>query len=149
MRFFWVAIVGALALWPLAACGGSSTQETTLLSFGCPLVIPDEQLLYPAPGSTAIPAAVNTIVIAGPVAFLTLQPMTGTAIVTSTPTAVPIPIPSPNATPRTNPTGAFAVPALAAATTYTVTAQAPSAGPQSPGNCPAPPPQLIGSFTTQ
>jgi hypothetical protein len=69
--------------------------------------------------------------------------------VTSTPTAVPIPIPSPHTTPRTSPTGAFAVPALAAGTTYTVTAQAPGGGPQSPGGCPPQPPQQLGSFTTQ
>jgi hypothetical protein len=141
-------IVAAFGFAVLAACDGGASVITGGApppggGVPCPVAVPLQQLVYPAPGSTAIPAALGTLVVAGPIASLTLQPALGTALVASTPTAVPSPIPAPNATPRTNPLGAFAAPVLSAATTYTVTAQAPGTGPCVPG------PQTLGSFTTQ
>jgi hypothetical protein len=141
MRVLHTSIV-SVATAVLVACNGRSSAPID--QFGCPIDSVLEQLIYPAPGSTGIPDAVSPIVLGSPIATVTLQPPRGSPIVA---TAVPNPIPSPNAAPRTSPISAYVVPTLAAATTYTVIAQAPPPGPI--GGCPAQPAQTLGSFTTQ
>jgi hypothetical protein len=140
MNFFVSAATATAALALLAACQAGPASSGGPI---CPQSIVINSLVYPAPGSTGIPDAVNVLVVGGVVHSLTLQPNAGAAIVTVTPTAIPNPIPSPNSTPLFA-TAAFTVPVLAAATTYTVTANAPAAGP-----CPGQQPQALGAFTTQ
>ena len=111
--------------------------------FPCPAIAAVQyRLIYPAPGSTAIPDAPNVIVVEPKGFAVELQPSTGTTVFASVPTAIPTPIPSPNASPLGTTLGAFSVPPLAAATTYTVST-APSGV-----EC-IPPSQTLGSFTTQ
>jgi hypothetical protein len=111
--------------------------------FPCPAIAAVQyRLIYPAPGSTAIPDSPNVIVVEPKGLGVELQPPTGPIVLASMPTAVPSPIPSPNASPFGPGLGAFSVPPLAAATTYTV-----STAPAGVECNPAP--QTLGSFTTQ
>ena len=109
----------------------------------CNALVVQDQLIYPAPGSTAIPDALNVIVVAPQVAFVELQPASGATVFAVAPTAVPSPLPSPNAPGQFSAAArvAFSVPPLAAATTYTVIAE--------PFSGPCGFPQTLGSFTTQ
>lgn len=132
----------------LAACGGAGTAGGTVCPLSAPAAIPflpQEYLVYPAPGSTGIPDNVQTIVVSRSTSKLTLIPAGATPVVTTTQAAVPSPLPSPNA-PQHGAAAAFSVPALAASTTYQVWAQdglfaTPCGGPGVPF--------AIGSFTMQ
>ena len=126
----------------LAACGGG-----TAISQGhpCPQVVVADFLVYPAPGSTGVPDAAQVVVVSGLVDQVTLRPMVGPLLVTTSQVSVPSPIPSPNADNGSSAKKAFAVPTLLSSTTYTVIAELTTRDPA----CPFGAPQTIGSFTTQ
>jgi hypothetical protein len=133
----------AVFIGMLAACGGGGT--TVGQGHPCPQIVATDFLVYPAPGSTGIPDATHVVVVIGPVDQITLRPMVGPPIVTTSQVSVPSPIPSPNAENGSSPEKAFSVPTLSASTTYTVISELTTRDPI----CPFGAPQTIGSFTTQ
>ena len=133
----------AVSIGMLAACGGAGTAVGQ--GHVCPQVIETNFLAYPAPGSTGIPDAAHVVVVIGQVDQVTLRPMVGPPIVTTSQVSVPSPIPSPNAENGSSPEKAFAIPTLLASTTYTAISELTTRDPA----CPFGSPQTIGSFTTQ
>jgi hypothetical protein len=144
MRFVGILIVSAAAVMLLTSCAGSTTAPIGS-GVNCPQVIVTKSLVYPAPGSTGIPDSIASVVVAGPIGKVTLQPSVGLPVVSTSMVPVPSPIPSPNAAPVNPPTTAFAVPPLTASTTYAVIVQDTAAL----AACPEGGPQAVGSFTTQ
>jgi hypothetical protein len=107
----------------------------------CPVIDPVFQtLVQPAAGATNVAPNIGIILVRGPIASLTLQPPTGPPIVTST--IVPLPLSAGPPNPG-GPLIGFAIPLLAAGTTYTVTAHDDVVI----TGCPSPSVGL-GSFTT-
>ena len=132
-----LAALGAAAL--TAACN----TGRQLPQFQCPAVTAVQyRLIYPAPGSTAIPDALNLIVVEPNAAGARLFPPSGGFVPAIMPTAVPNPLPSPNAAPADPAMVAFSVAPLAAATTYTVLVGSFGVDCDAGG-------QTVGSFTTQ
>jgi hypothetical protein len=137
----------------MSACSGSQPQGPP----SCPgsFYYPNVQLIYPIPGSTALPAGLTTLLYgSSPIAGLTrstvpIQLRIGAGVRLAT-TGIPLPnpTPSPVATPATPDTtiAAVALPRLSAATTYQVYAT------QYQGGCNVPSGKTIqtniGTFTT-
>ena len=143
MRFAKTLALCAGSIGVLAACGGGGT--TVGEQRPCPQVIASNFLVYPAPGSSGIPATTHVVVVIGPIDQVTLRPAVGPLIVTTSQISVPSPIPSPNAQTGGGPEKAFALPTLGNSTAYTVITELTTRDPA----CPWGAPQLIGSFTTQ
>ena len=116
-----VVASGCVAL--ATACSQSSAPR----GIACPtLALEAPQLLYPIPDATGVPTAAASLVVAGLVpatAVVELVPQAGTTLALGTPGAPPVSLPSPEATPLNPdaPLHGVPYPALAAATTYTVT----------------------------
>ncbi len=119
----------------LAACGGGGA--TTGTQKNCPQSIIVDSLVYPAPGSTGIPDATQVVFVSGAVNQVTLRPTLGPTTVTTLQISVPSPLPLPNAARALEGETAFALPTLAAATTYTVIAEFTSPRPTLPVQHPA------------
>ena len=145
-------LFAAIAAAALAACQGGDTNRAlpaptpSPAPTVCPvLVIAPPPLLYPANGATGIPDG-NFNIVTGYAYGTTLNviPPGGPAISTGPSGPAPSPLPSSTFTPGPFATPvAYAVPALRAATTYTV---------QGAVNLPSPciaPVYTLGTFTTQ
>jgi hypothetical protein len=105
------------------------------------------QLIYPEPNATNVPDGNFPLVLSQHYPYLSslsLVSSTAPSVNSLQPAAVPSPLPSPAATPNpvfsASPV-AYAVPALAARTAYSVVLT-------STGQC-APPPFTLGTFTTR
>jgi hypothetical protein len=137
MRKYWTIA----AVCALAACGGGASAPAGS-GMVCPVAIALGDLNYPAAGATDIVDSQNIVVVSGGVATaaLSLSSASGPTLTTTTVVSVPNPLPSPNTAIQRQPVTAYRVPALAAATTYTVT------GVAVPNICG--PETQYGSFTT-
>lgn len=136
------AIVGFALAVMISACGGSGPPPNT----ACTSVAPP-QLVYPAPGATAIPASLFDLYVSYPnnpsVAFdpPMLTPANFNGNVTGGPWTMPSPGPTPpgSANPTMGPEWVSAIPPLSAATTYAVNVT----------NSACHQTYTLGSFTTQ
>jgi hypothetical protein len=103
----------------LAACSGGGNSGPS----GGSCVKPTApQLLYPIPGSTAVPDTLNVVIYAGNGQSDTITLFNGGVEVATTPTTLPTTLPSPMASP-TNPAApiiAITFQTLSVATTYDV-----------------------------
>jgi hypothetical protein len=108
----------------LLASGCSSSGDPS--GHACPdIALLAPQLLYPIPGSTGVPTAAGSLLVAGNVpstVVAELVPATGTILNLGTLGPPPSPLPSPAATPISSlgTLQGVAYPALSAATSYSV-----------------------------
>ncbi len=115
----------AIVLCSTNGCGGTSTTP----GVACPTLALTLFVIYPESGSTNIVDSQNIVVVAGtPWTSLTLTSRSGSPIVSTQIVPVPSPLPEPNAAAGQATATAFRIPALAAATTYAVTAAFPQTG---------------------
>lgn len=129
---------GSLVVMWVTACSGSSTSTTPVQP--CPAIATAAILNYPADGSAGVVDEQNVIVVSDvPAHRLYLRSTAGVTLVSTPIVPVPQPLPTPNIPLGSLPAVAFGIPALAAATTYTVTDVA-------PGSCSD---GFSGSFTTR
>jgi hypothetical protein len=153
------------ALFPSAAAflialalAGCNTQATKCTFFPEPLRPVD--LVFPVPGSTAVPTGIGVLVVQGDFssfqsAFggsltLNLTTQLGSQVASGPIGAAPSPLPSPLATPFAGlnlPFGGVTIPMLQAATTYVVTFTHNDQA-DNPPSCVAPTTVTLGSFTT-
>lgn len=141
----------------LVACG-PAVRSTQCLT---PQPLRPVDLVFPIPGSTAVPTGIGVLVIQG--AFSEIQvafggPMTvslttqlGLPVASASIGQAPNPLPSPLATPQEVSSlfkGGVSIPPLLAATTYVVTFTHNDHA-DSPPTCIAPRTDTLGSFTTR
>ncbi len=142
----------------LAACGPTG-QQTRCLFFPEPFRPVD--LVFPIPGSTAVPTGIGVLVIQGAfndiqVAFggpmsVNLTTQSGLPVASAAIGPPPTPLPSPLATPpevSNSPKGGVSIPLLTGATTYVVTFTHNDQA-NNPPTCVAPTTNTLGSFTTR
>jgi hypothetical protein len=128
----------------LAACAARSADAPGDVI--CGIAPPPPYLVYPEDGATNVPDGVFTLVIQRAAPPVSLEIGSAVAVSNLAATAVPSPLPSPS-TPNAVAGAAYAVPSLEPHTTYRVFGVYGVSGCH-PDNY-APPPQPIGSFTTQ
>jgi hypothetical protein len=138
--------LGVAALASAIGCSGSDPAPGTGIC--SEPAIPSEQLLYPIPGATGVPTAAGSVVFAGSLDAASRVVLTAGGVEKQLGTLVvpPSPLPSPMATPAIagSPLSSAPYPALASATTYTVSITFDF------GSAACPAPVLTeGSFTTQ
>jgi len=148
----------AAAFFVALALAGCNPQATKCTPFPEPLRPVD--LVFPIPGSTAVPTGIGVLVVQG--AFDSIQSAFGGSLTLKLTTqlglqvamgpisAAPSPLPSPLATPFAGlnlPFGGVTIPPLQAATTYVVTFTHNDQA-NNPPSCVAPTTVTLGSFTT-
>lgn len=143
----------------VAACG-PTTQGTQCLT-PAPEPFRPVDLVFPIPGSTAVPTGIGVLVVQG--AYSSIQAAFGGSLIVNLTTKLglpvasasigpaPSPLPSPLATPpevSLDPKGGISIPPLSGLTTYVVTFTHNDHA-NNPPSCVAPTTDTIGSFTTR
>jgi hypothetical protein len=120
------SLIGAVAITVFAACAGSKASPITCESIATPTMI------SPTNGATGVADGNFSLILSS----------SGFTIFLTAPGGVSVSLPSPAAASSTQAGVSYAVPALQAATTYSVVASA-------SGGCGPAHPVTIGTFTTQ
>lgn len=140
-----VSILYRIALASALGAATGCSAESTAPGVACPALALGLSVVYPQSGSTKVVDSQNIVVVSGTSwTSLTLRSSSGSTIVSQQIVPVPNPLPQPNAGAALTPGLAFHIPALAAATTYAVSATTS----QTAASCPI----LVessASFTTQ
>jgi hypothetical protein len=158
------ARVGLALFLAVAAGVACSSKSTPVVNCGLPppLPIPELILLYPAPGATGVPDAIDSLVFSGngedyfgptTIALTTMSTDGAVSVVAQgTPGPAPSPLPSPLATPSglgiDTPNSGLPVPTLSPATTYSVSRTYEDFSEQPP-TCRTKISETLGTFTTQ